>query len=292
VTGHTLTIANVAIRQTANTRARDSDRNDTCAVLDSALADGQLSGEEHRLRVASATQATTLGELQALVADLQTANAQVKLPAIKPLPRLAGGWGLTAAAAAALVALGIGIGWGLYGGTGSPSSLPTGPTGRSDGVGPVVLAPPRQLQTLGGLGGLFQQMKQKFGDTTGYRLVVYPDYASLDRPDPGEERRKLSYTYRSGWGDPTGSPKDGGDVPADLSAFDAKAVVGVLRGAPETLGIKAADVRSTYVIFEPSGDVTTPAGTLDVSIYVSSDYGSGYIELSGDGGVKRVNYPS
>ena len=26
-------------------------------------------------------------------------------------------------------------------------------------------------------------MKQKFGDTSGYRLVVYPDYASLDRPD-------------------------------------------------------------------------------------------------------------
>src|SRR6478752_7870330 len=97
----------VATRQTPGTRAKDSDRNDTCAVLDSALADGQLSGEEHRQRVASATNAATLGELQALVSDLQTANAPVQLPNLKPtrLPT-AGGWGIKAAIVAVLVLLG------------------------------------------------------------------------------------------------------------------------------------------------------------------------------------------
>ena len=60
----------MATRQTAGTRAKDNDRNDTCAVLDSALADGQLSNEEHRQRVAAATNAATLGQLQALVTDL------------------------------------------------------------------------------------------------------------------------------------------------------------------------------------------------------------------------------
>jgi Domain of unknown function (DUF1707) len=49
-------------------------------VLDSALGEGQLSMEEHRQRVSAATNAATLGELQSLVADLQTANASVKLP--------------------------------------------------------------------------------------------------------------------------------------------------------------------------------------------------------------------
>jgi hypothetical protein len=42
---------------------------------------------------------------------------------------------------------------------------------------------------------------------------------------------------------------------------------------------------------EPSRDPTTP-GALSLSVYVLSDYGSGYIELAGDGAVKRVNYPS
>ena len=69
------------------------------------------------------------------------------------------------------------------------------------------------------------------------------------------------------------------------------AVIGVLRGAPETLGIKPGDVSSTYLIFDPSGDPTTP-GALALSVYVSSDYGSGYIELTADGTVKQINYLS
>ena len=77
----------------------------------------------------------------------------------------------------------------------------------------------------------------------------------------------------------------------DLGKFDTKAIVGVLRGAPETLNIKAADVKNTYLIIDPSGDPTAP-GTVSISIYVSSDFGSGYIELNADGSVKQINYPS
>ncbi|WP_099023706.1 DUF1707 SHOCT-like domain-containing protein [Mycolicibacterium palauense] len=284
----------MATRQTAATRAKDSDRNDTCTVLDSALADGQLSMEEHRQRVAAATRAATLGELQTLVADLQTTNAPVKLPTLKspsPLRAAGGGWGIRAAIAGVLVVLGIAIGWGLYGNTPSPLNFTSDPGAKPDGIAPVVLTPPRQLHSLGGLTGLLEQMRQKFGDTLGYRLVVYPEYASLDRPDPAEDRRELSYTYRGGWGDPTSAPRSENAVPVDLSAFDAKAVVGVLRGAPETLGIKPGDVTSTYLIFDPSGDPTAP-GTLDISVYVSSDYGGGSIELAPDGTTKRINYPS
>ena len=139
--------------------------------------------------------------------------------------------------------------------------------------------------------GLIEQMKKKFGDTVGFRLVVYPDYASLTRPDPTEERRELNYSYRGGWGDPTSGSKSADATLVDLSKFDVKAVVGVLRGAPETLGIKPADVSSTYLILDPSGDPTTP-GALALSVYVSSDYGSGYIELDGAGNAKQINHPS
>jgi hypothetical protein len=284
----------VATRQTPATRAKDSDRNDTCQILDSALSEGQLSMEEHRQRVSAATKAATLGELQSLVSDLQTSNAPVQLPNLKkPGAVKGGGWGMRAAVAAVLVVLGIAIGWGLYGNTSSPLSFTSDsdPGARSDGVAPVVLTPPRQLHSVGGLTGLLEQMKQKFGDTTGYRLVVYPDYASLTRPDPSEDRRELNYTYRGGWGDPSTSSRSADAVEVDLSKFDIKTVIGVLRGASETLGIKPADVTSTYLTVDPSRDPTTP-GAVSVSVYVSSDFGSGYIEMDGAANIKQINYPS
>lgn len=286
----------MATRQTAGTRAKDSDRNDTCSVLDSALSDGQLSMEEHRQRVAAATSAATLGDLQALVSDLQNDNAPVKLPDLKPPPRLAGlgrggNIGVRLAMAAALVLLGVGIGWGLYGNTSSPLSFTTDPGAKPDGVAPVVLTPPRQLQSLGGMTGLIEQMKQRFGDTMGYKLLVYPEYGSLDRADPGDNRRKIDYDYRGGWGD-GGDPSalDDGDRLVDFAPMDIKAIVGVLRGAPDTLGIKRSDVKNTYLIIEPSADPS--AGDLTVTMYVSSDFGSGYIATNGGGVVKQISRPS
>ena len=282
----------MSTRQTPGTRAKDSDRNDTCAILDSALGDGQLSNEEHRQRVAAATNAATLGDLQGLVSDLQTANAPVQLPNLKPrIPGASGGWGIRAAIAGVLLLLGIGIGWGLYGNTSSPLNFTSDPGAKPDGIGPVVLTAPRQLHSLGGLTGLFEQMKQKFGDTNGYRMVIYPEYASLDRPDPGEDRRVLSYTYRGGWDDPSSTSKSSDARMVDLAKFDMKAVIGTLRGAPETLGIKPSEVTSTYLIIDPSGDPTTP-DAVELSIYVSSDFGSGNLELNPDGTSKRISYPS
>jgi len=113
----------------------------------------------------------------------------------------------------------VGIGWGLYGNTASPMSFTSDPRAKSDGISAKVLTPPRQLQSLGGLTGLVEQMRQRFGDTMGYRLVVYPDYAVLDRADPSEDRRKQSYTYRGGWGDSTNtSAKDDDDKLVDLGS--------------------------------------------------------------------------
>ena len=284
----------MATRQTPGTRAKDSDRNDTCQILDGALADGQLSMEEHRARVALATGAETLGDLKSLVSDLQTNNAGVQSPsklwALWAQRGAGSGWGMRAAVAGVLVVLGIAIGWGLYGNTPSPLNFTSDPGAKSDGITPLVLTPPKQLHSLGGLTGLIEQMKQKFRDTNGYRLIVYPDYASLDRPDPQDDRRQLSYTYRGGWGDPTTSAKSDDDRLVDLGKFDIKTVVGVMRGAPETLCMKPADVKSTYLSIDPSRDPTTPDG-VSIDVYVSSDFGSGYIQLAGDGSVKQIYYP-
>ena len=43
-------------------------------------------------------------------------------------------------------------------------------------------------------------------------------------------------------------------------------------------------------MIDPARDPTTP-GALSISVYVSSDFGGGYIELGTDASVKRINYP-
>lgn len=286
----------MATRQTAATRAKDTDRNDTCKVLDTALSEGQLSMEEHRERVSAATNAATLGALQNLVSDLQVGNAPVTLPNLKPERTLAGtatggGWGLRVATAAVLVMLGIAIGWGLYGNSSSPLSFTTDPGAKADGIPATVLTPPRQLQSLGGLTGLFEQMRQKFGDTKGYSITIFEDYASLTRPDPKEPRRALNYYYRGGWDDPSETNVSDGDKVVDLGAFDIPKMVGIIRGAAESVGINPAEVKSTHVSIEPNSDITAPPGAIEISVYVSPKFGnSGYIELNGDGTIKRVNY--
>jgi hypothetical protein len=273
------------------TRAKDSDRQDACTMLDNALGDGELSGDEHRERVSAATKAVTLGDLDALVADLQTGDASVQLRAVSS--GRSRGWGPLVAAFVVSVLLGVGIGWGLYGNTSSPIDFTSDPGAKPDGVAPVVLTPPTQLHSVGGLTGLIEQTRKKFGNVMGYRLVVYPDYAVLDRPDPSDDRRVLAYTYRGGWGDPTSSAKSSSDGPVlvDLSKFDVTAAVGIMRGAPETLRMKPSDVKTSYLIVEPATDPTTP-GALSLSVYVSSDYGGGYIAFTGDGTVKQMNLPT
>ena len=288
----------MATRQTAGTRAKDSDRDDTCKVLDSALSEGQLSMEEHRQRVASATSAATLGDLQSLVSDLQTTSSPVKLPNLKPERSAAAispgaGWGIRIATAVVLVLLGIAIGWGLYGNTSSPLSFETDPGAKDDGIPATVLTAPRQLQSLGGLTGLFQQMKTKFGDTKGYDLTIFDDYASLERADPNEPRRVLRYSYRGGWDDPSETSVSSDARLVDLAAFDVPTFVGLIRGAPETLGIDPAEVKQIHVSVGPNSDITAPPESIEISVYVSPQFGnSGYIEFNGDASVKRINYPT
>lgn len=284
----------MATRQTSTTRAKDSDRNDTCKVLDDALGEGQLSMEEHRQRVSAATTATTLGDLARLVADLQNDNGPVQLPTLtKPrLPRIrkpGGGWGLRAASAVVLVVLGMGIGWGVYGNTPSPLSFTPDPGAVPDGIDPVVLTPPTQLQSLNGVKGLFEQMRQKFGNTTGFELHIDPDSAMLYRPNPQDSRQKVYYRYTGGWGDPGSSPSSLGsdDRLVDLAAFDYEKALGVMRGAPDTLNTKRGDVKSTWLRITPSKDPSTP-DLVNVDVIVSSDFGGGTINLYPDGTVKGM----
>ncbi len=249
---------------------------------------------EHGERVKAATNAATLGELQDLVSDLQNSNAPVQLPNLKKVSRLSGsggsGLGLRLATAGVLVVLGIAIGWGLYGNTSSPLSFQTDPGAKADGIEPRVVTAPRQLQSLGGLNGLLEQMRQRFGDTTGYSLVIYPEYAVLARADPKDERRVLRYTYRGGFDDPSTSAKSEDDVVVDLGAFDVKTAVATLRGAPKMTGMEESDVQreKTYLTVDPTREPQAP-GELTLRANVTSEFGNGSVTFAADGTIKSID---
>ncbi len=241
--------------------------------------------EEHRQRVSAATSATTLAELQALVSDLQVHQG----PRLtSPATDRSGSWGIRIAVAGVLVLLGLGIGWGLLDGTSSrPQSGTNTGAFTSAALAPTTPAATAatELQSIGGLTDLLTQIRQKFGDTQGYQLVVYQDYAVLYRADPRNEHRAKGYDYRNGGfiDFPAATIPIDTDL-ADLSKFGIAPVVGALRDAPQTL--KISDVKNTYLIINGRAD-----GSLDMSIYVSdSANNSGYIRIAPDGTVKTI-YP-
>ena len=280
---------------TANTRATDSNRVDTCQMLDLALSDGQLSMEEHRQRVSAATNATTLGELQSLVSDLQFRRAPAQLLNLKSL---AGRRGIRIAVLLVVALLGLGIALGLYWNTAAPrSATPDG--GAQPGVAsPAVAAPqteaptvappqsstppqtPTQLMTLGGLSGLVAQVRTKFGDTMGYELLVYPDYAIITRPDSINAHKTVEFMYRGGWSTFSSSTTIPMDTTlGDIGKFDVQAVIGALRAAPQTLHIDGGHPKN--ITIESAQD-----GTLRIELYISNGQTERYLMVNADGSVR------
>ena len=99
------------------------------------------------------------------------------------------------------------------------------------------------------------------------------------------------YDYRGGWGDPYSTTTvDSDDRVVDLSKFNVEQTIAVLRGAPETLKIARKDISDTWIDIEPSKDPATP-DAVNIRIYISSEFGSGFIDLAPDGAIKQINEP-
>jgi hypothetical protein len=81
-----------------------------------------------------------------------------------------------------------------------------------------------------------------------------------------------------------------GDRLVDLARFNFDAIIGVLRGAPESLNVPRADVKYTWLEITPSKDPATPEA-VNITIHISGDFGGGYMILAPDGTPKEV-YPN
>lgn len=141
-----------------------------------------------------------------------------------------------------------------------------------------------QLQTPDGLNGLLAVIRTKFGDTMGYQLTVYPDYAVVERADPQNSQHKKSYVYRGGsWSD-FGETEHVTplDSLVDLGKFDPAAVAAKMTGAAQPLNVP--NPTSTYLIVEGSDD-----GSTRIAIYASGNGDSGYMDINPDGSVKQMH---
>lgn len=275
-------------------RARDADRDAVCRVLDTALADGQLTGEEHRQRVAAATSAATLGDLDDLTTDLQATGEPT--PAARPNRRLL----LVAASVGGAIAVVGALVFAISGSeeTPAPNSPSAHPIAESpvapiesdapDGIEPSVVTLPTEFHTLTGMTALLETIRQRFGGTGGIELAIWSDQAMLLLPDPSDDTAKLLYRFRNGWGDPSSRSRDPEDVPADLGAFDVAAAVEALRAAPETVGIAPGDVSDVVIDIDWLHDPAGP-GALELMIKVSSTSGAdGFVFLDSAGVIKTV----
>jgi serine/threonine protein kinase len=159
--------------------------------------------------------------------------------------------------------------------------------GSTSATAPTASTPqgPTQIQTSDGLTGLLASMRTKFGDTMGYRLVVYPDYAITDRADAKNSHVKQSYMYRDGdwksWAPALSTTPF--DILADLSAINVAAVTATLAGSAQPMG--APEGTSAYMIIEGA-----EGGGLELAIH-STAPGTGFMEVNSDGSVKQIHPP-
>lgn len=223
------------MRLPPTTRARDVDRSDTCATLDEALADGQLTDFEHAARIDLAKEAETIADLHTLIEDLQ--NDTDLRPMADPIAlghpiatakgSRPGFMSVAVPAVAALVALTFGI---RACATADDPAASLGPAGYRN---PAILI------------DVVDALQQKIGTSVVDRLGLYDGYAVIWAPAPGVPQKQVNYTYRDGvledYDDDFSGTRDFDEPQIDLATIDLTKVAGIIAGAPESLDMSRID---------------------------------------------------
>jgi serine/threonine-protein kinase len=145
--------------------------------------------------------------------------------------------------------------------------------------------PTLQLQTVAGLNGLLTDMRNRFGDTMGYELIVYPDMALFKRADPSNNRHVKTYNYDGGkWSDWDTSSISSDAAVVDLSKFDVAAVTAKVPGAPQSLGM--TDFKQISLNVQGLTD-----GSLKLYVWLSDGVDIATMDLNPDGSVIALHPP-
>ena len=123
-----------------------------------------------------------------------------------------------------------------------------------------------QLHTQDGFAELLTDLEEKTGRTEVFRVVLYPDYASLDVPAEARGKRSVSYYYDGSFRENTKSTTDQGRL--DLRDVDITVALALL----EQMRSLVDEPTSSYLIIEGPGmfdQVPT------ISAYATNEFGEG-----------------
>jgi hypothetical protein len=142
--------------------------------------------------------------------------------------------------------------------------------------------------TADGLTDLLTQTRQKFGDTQGYRLLVYREGAELTRANPENPHIADFWYFHEGGAHPGWDKSDSESPPSDsplrdLAKFDVPKVVALLADLPSRVGIKDKDVKSKQILVESS------APGLTLQVQASDGVNIGYLDVEPDGTVTETH---
>ncbi|WP_206508765.1 DUF1707 domain-containing protein [Rhodococcus sp. BGS-1C] len=230
-----------------STRARDTDRTDTCATLDEAHADGQLSEEEHAARLDLAMEAETLADLHSLIEDLQNESELARMadpielahPVRTARSSRIGFFSVAVPVIVGLIALTFGVR-----ACATPDE-PVQPYGDMGYQNPAIVA------------DIAAAMQAKTGTTVVDSLGLFPEYAIVRMPGPGTPQKQVTYDFRDGvledFDDDWSSPRTANQAQVDLTSLDLQKISGIVAGAAESLNLSRVDTINIQIRGEKDG---------------------------------------
>ena len=268
-------------------RARDVDRARTVEMLEAAYVDGQVDSEEREARVSAAMGARTLGDLDRLVADLQS-DSPVRQPPSDVGPWL---WRVGVGVAAVLL---VAVGWRIVAGGSDDATSTASGSATQPAAGAVEtseqgvlwsdvkksLAPLSTSQEwvqVAGIGRWNASMSDITHLIDAYRernggyiagASFYPEYGSIEQPLKGSLPGKRTWSFYPH--DPVLRSSSATTVSArdmtliDLDDLDLDRLSANLDHALADLNVE--DAQLSYI------SVSVSSGAPGVNIYVENKY--------------------
>lgn len=202
-------------------------------------------------------------------------------------------WGIFAAAGAiaAVIALTVVL---LLRPDSAVSAIGTSPTVTTVTTVPTAAAPLRTTPDSGpstgpaanlhdpeNLRAALTALESAAGGTEFTRTTVYPTFISTGAPVPARPSVYDEFTFRDGRATRTGPGGDLSEPTVALGIFDWDTVPELFRVAERDLGVP--EPTSRYLIIDPAWTFNEDRPTL--LVYVSDDYGGGYLAADTDGTV-------
>ena len=273
----------------SRTRARDIDRAQTCGLLDAGYGEGQLDPSEYQARTATAMKAKTLGELDALIADLQIPEHLVESArAAAPAPRRRVPGRAVAAGVVAAVAVVGTVVFMTRGHGAAPESVVAAesvPVPVAPGEPQPIVVEPIDPVSADGVRDFVRQLGVKFeGDLRVDQVTFYPTYVFFTRMLQDQPHREQDWSYRGGFS-PSRAPESRSldTTTVDLAALDVDRLAEAIATGANRVGVPTGWVEDIFVRADSTGE-----GLVSV-LFEDKDERRGLVNTRLDGSVVDIS---